>query len=74
MSLAALDDLVTREVIVTAGKDREDRHILVVNACRFPDPADSNYEDFLEYGIKIFIMLCLVPCLNGWMSLWSGNM
>jgi hypothetical protein len=67
-----MDDLVSHDVILTAGKDREDRHILVVNGCRFPDPKAFNYEDFLEYPYIYTLMVVL--CLSAWTSLCRGSM
>ena len=43
-----MDDLVSQDIILTAGKDREERHILIVNGCNFPDPKLFNYDDFLD--------------------------
>jgi hypothetical protein len=49
MSLAEL----ANQIIVTAGKDREDRLILVCNGCYFPDPKDVNYDDLLKYHMDV---------------------
>lgn len=37
------------QIIVTAGRDREDRYILIVNGCYFPDPKENDYNEFLKY-------------------------
>lgn len=43
-----MSDLANR-IIVTAGKDREDRLILVANGCYFPDSKNVDYDELLKY-------------------------
>jgi hypothetical protein len=43
-----LEEMVKHDIIITAGRDREDRYIIVVNGCNFPNHKECDYDMLFE--------------------------